>query len=208
MTNQSSKSKQKFKHFLVLDFEANCENGKKIEPQEIIEFPCLLVDAQSFQVVDTFHKYIKPVGHPQITAFCTELTGITQDMLESCPAWSEVLSQFVTWYQNNNLTPETATFATCGLWDFATCLPGQCSFSGTTIPTMLDVSQSGAFVNVKFSYQKHMGKYGKGITEMQKELGLEFEGKLHSGIDDCRNILKIMQVLAKEGFVFEHNGAR
>jgi len=73
---------------------------------------------------------------------------------------------------------------------------------------MLDVSQSGAFVNVKFSYQKHMGKYGKGITEMQKELGLEFEGKLHSGIDDCRNILKIMQVLAKEGFVFEHNGAR
>ena len=169
----------------------------------------------------------QPVGHPQITAFCTELTGITQDMLESCPAWSEVLSQFVTWYQNNNLTPETATFATCGLWDFATCLPGQCSFSGTTIPTMLDVSQSGAFVNVKFSYQKHMGKYGKGITEMQKELGLEFEGKLHSGdffllnrnialprilsvlgIDDCRNILKIMQVLAKEGFVFEHNGAR
>ena len=54
-------SKQKFKHFLVLDFEANCENGKKIEPQEIIEFPCLLVDAQNFQVVDTFHKYIKVI---------------------------------------------------------------------------------------------------------------------------------------------------
>ena len=65
-------SKQKFKHFLVLDFEANCENGKKIEPQEIIEFPCLLVDAQNFQVVDTFHKYIKVID---IFAFQFHDTG-------------------------------------------------------------------------------------------------------------------------------------
>ena len=102
-------------------------------------------------------------------------------MLVSSQTWTEVLAQFVTWYQNNNLTPETATFATCGLWDFTTCLPGQCTYSGVAIPPMMDVSESGAFVNVKFSYQKYTGKYGKGITEMQKELGLEFDGKLHSG---------------------------
>ena len=114
--------------------------------------PNVNVDWLSLTIVNVDDNIFlfQPVGHPKITAFCTELTGITQDMLESCPAWSEVLSQFVAWYQKNNLTPETATFATCGLWDFATCLPGQCSFSGTTIPTMLDVSQSGAFVNVKF----------------------------------------------------------
>ena len=50
---------QKFKNFLVLDFEANCLQGVKINPQEIIEFPCLLVDAETYRVVDTFHKYIK-----------------------------------------------------------------------------------------------------------------------------------------------------
>ena len=60
---------------------------------------------------------------------------------------------------------------------------------------------------------------------MQKELGLTFDGRLHSGsvkqtnnilsnkifslpgIDDCKNIVKIMSALAKDGCVFENNGA-
>ncbi len=29
---------------VVLDFEATCDDGKRIEPQEIIEFPSLLID--------------------------------------------------------------------------------------------------------------------------------------------------------------------
>ena len=55
----SSSPKQKFKYFLALDFEANCENGVKLDPQEIIEFPCIMVDANTFETVDTFHQYIK-----------------------------------------------------------------------------------------------------------------------------------------------------
>ena len=98
---------------------------------------------------------------PQLTPFCTELTGITQDMVEAGPVWSEVLSQFVDWYHGHGLTPDTATCVTCGQWDLVTCLPGQCSYSGVGIPPMLDVASTGAFVNVKFSFQKHTGKYGK-----------------------------------------------
>ena len=56
--------KQKFKHFLVLDFEANCLRGEQIDPQEILEFPCLMVDSEDFNVVSTFHQYVKPVGIP------------------------------------------------------------------------------------------------------------------------------------------------
>ena len=36
-------SPQQFDYFLVLDFEATCERGIKLKPQEIIEFPCLKV---------------------------------------------------------------------------------------------------------------------------------------------------------------------
>ena len=53
--------KQNFKYFLALDFEAQCQQGKRIQPQEIIEFPCIMVDAQNFQIVDTFHQYIKVI---------------------------------------------------------------------------------------------------------------------------------------------------
>ena len=34
-------------------------------------------------------------------------------------------------------------------------------FSGISIPDALNVGDSGEYVNVKFSYQKQTGKYGK-----------------------------------------------
>ena len=43
---------QPFKHYLVLDFESTCQEGEKIDPQEIIEFPCLLVRADDLGLVD------------------------------------------------------------------------------------------------------------------------------------------------------------
>ena len=96
---------QPFKHYLVLDFESTCQEGVRIDPQEIIEFPCLLVGADDLCLVDQvpsftllpfqvfcflkffqrrfqFHEYVKPVGKPLLTDFCTGLTGITQDMIK------------------------------------------------------------------------------------------------------------------------------
>lgn len=199
---------QKFKYFLVLDFEAQCKSGEKIQPQEIIEFPCLMIDSENFQILHTFHQYIKPVCHPQLTDFCTELTGITQDMVEDCPTWAPTLASFQEWYSERGLSTDNAAFVTCGLWDLATCLPAQCRYSEVAIPPMLDLATHGQFINLKFSFQRHTGKYGKGLKDMQRVLGLNFDGRLHSGIDDCKNIVKIMTELSKQGFVFEHNAQR
>ena len=90
-----------FEYYLVLDFESTCQEGTKIDPQEIIEFPCLLVRADDLCLVDQvliikthlahikcfsmmaqFHEYVKPVASPLLTNFCTDLTGITQDMIQ------------------------------------------------------------------------------------------------------------------------------
>ena len=153
--------KQKFKHFLVLDFEANCLRGEQIDPQEIIEFPCLMVDSEDFSVVSQFHQYVKPVGVASITPFCTELTGITQDMVETEPTWERVLEMFVAWYSANNLSPQHSTFVTCGLWDLKTVLPKQCRYSQLAIPEMLDVGSSGEYINIKYSFHKQTGRYAK-----------------------------------------------
>ena len=71
---------QKFDYLAVLDFEATCgRNGNQPKPQEIIEFPCALLNVRAgFEVEAIFHKYVRPVHHPLLTSFCTELTGITQ----------------------------------------------------------------------------------------------------------------------------------
>jgi ERI1 exoribonuclease 3 len=40
------------------------------------------------------------------------------------------------------------------------------------------------------------------MTEMLDKLGLKLEGRHHSGIDDCRNIVRIaQQLLTKRGWV-------
>lgn len=71
---------QKFDYLLVLDFEATCgTKGYEPKPQEIIEFPCALLNVKrGFQVEAIFHEYVRPTHHPLLSTFCTELTGITQ----------------------------------------------------------------------------------------------------------------------------------
>ena len=150
-------------HFLVLDFEATCVEGATIQPQEVIEFPCLLVRAADMVVEDQvgpatslatspslqFHEYVRPVAHPTLSPFCTQLTGITQEMVQVVPllaadlaqdrsAFPEVLGRFVGWYQGLGLSPATAAFLTCGQWDLATMLPNQCTYSGGCTGPHLD----------------------------------------------------------------------
>jgi ERI1 exoribonuclease 2 len=49
--------------------------------QEIIEVSCVLVDTASLQLRPaTFQRYVRPDQHPRLSAFCTELTGISQAM--------------------------------------------------------------------------------------------------------------------------------
>jgi len=206
MSKESGIIQQPFKHYLVLDFESTCQEGSRIDPQEIIEFPCLLIRADDLSLVDKFHEYVKPVGKPLLTKFCKNLTGITQDMIQDKDTFPDVLSRFVSWCESNGLDPSNSTFVTCGQWDLVSMLPQQCLYSGLAMPQMLDVGVSGEFVNIKLTYQNTTGKYGKGLEAMQKHLGLQFEGRLHSGIDDCRNILSVMKCLVARGAILSNNG--
>jgi len=69
----------RLRYLLVLDFEASCgESGFPRDQMEIIEFPTIVYDLQEKKEVGRFHEYVKPVIRPQLTEFCTKLTGITQ----------------------------------------------------------------------------------------------------------------------------------
>jgi len=199
---------QPFEYYLVLDFESTCQDPEQgpIDPQEIIEFPCLLVRADDLGLVEEFHEYIRPDAKPQLTTFCTELTGITQDMIQDRDTFPDVLSRFVSWYESHDLNTSNATFVTCGQWDLETMLPKQCHYSGKTVPQMLDVGESGEFVNIKLTHQETMRQYAKGIEAMLGQLGLKFKGHLHSGIDDCKNILSVMEGLVARGAKLCNNG--
>ena len=44
----------------------------------LVEFPAVLLNTSSGEVESEFHHYVQPQEQPTLSAFCTELTGITQ----------------------------------------------------------------------------------------------------------------------------------
>src|SRR3990167_8892595 len=147
------------RYLLVLDFEATCEKGTQLKPQEIIEFPIVVVDLESKEVLETpsFHEYVRPVFHPKLTAFCTELTGIQQATVDAADPFTSVFARVKKWIEENKFTPENSVVVTvkekklfyfiffyfifylffffyflvyqCGHWDLRSMLPRQLTTS-------------------------------------------------------------------------------
>lgn len=183
---------QKYDYFLVLDFEATCEDGKKINPQEIIEFPVLKVNARTYELESTFHQFVRPQYHPKLTAFCTKLTTIEQEDVDRAKLFPEVFAEFERWMKEEVGLDKRSLFVTCGNWDLMTMLPSQCALHNIPVP-----SYCKTWLNIKKSYAIKKGDYVKGMMPMLVGLGLKHEGTLHRGLDDCRNITNILKALAQ-----------
>ena len=189
---------EKIDYFLVLDFEG--VNNKHLggpDIMEIIEFPVLKVNALTFKTEAIFHTYVQPTIHPKLNPVCTEITGITQEMVNGQPTLPEVLNRLDKWMRDEKLLDKgvTTCFVTCGNWDLNTCLPVQCTYQKLCYPDYLK-----RWINIKDIFERITGKSRKryGMAGMLKELNLKLEGRHHSGIDDSKNIAKILATLASK----------
>ncbi len=193
-----------FEYYVILDFEATCDQGKPPGPQEIIEFPSVLMSGQTFEVIDEFTSFVRPMHHPQLTPFCTELTGITQQQVDSAPLFPEVMANHIAWLRSHNLQVTTGdpgesfAFITCGDWDLSRMLPNQCRVCEP--PRNFIPHAYRQWINIKWHYTAFRGtKKAPGMAGMMRGLGLELVGHHHSGIDDSRNIARIARLLGESG---------
>lgn len=198
-----------FDRVVVLDFEATCQPGGAPQPQEVIEFPSVLVSLAERAVIDSFGTFVRPVHHPRLSAFCTELTSIRQEDVDAAPTFPEVLAAHSTWLEGHGLLDshgrERFAFLTCGDWDLATMLPVQCAAAGISIGALPRAYRR--WINVKKIFLATVGKAKSlGMPSMLRELGLQLEGTHHRGIDDCNNIARIVLALAERGAKFEITG--
>jgi 2'-phosphotransferase len=162
-------------YFCVVDFEATCLNNVKISPQEIIEFPAIMINARTMATVESelghghgvFHSYVKPIHHPILSDFCTDLTGIEQETVDKAPTFPTVYQQFLRFLQPFTRSPIPLTSATeplpptayssthyqniifisHGNFDFQTALKSQCHLS--SLKTIVK-----SWINVKDVYQE------------------------------------------------------
>ena len=108
---------QTFKYLFILDFEATCDKDNKSWPNEIIEFPIVVIKTKTFEVIDEIRYYVKPTVNPILTSFCTELTGIEQETVDNAYTFEEIFPIIIDFINNFESTHGTSwTFVTCGDW--------------------------------------------------------------------------------------------
>lgn len=190
-----------FDTIVVLDFEATCQRGGAPEPQEVIEFPSVLVSLRERAVLDSFSSFVRPVAHPQLSEFCRELTSIRQEDVDGAPVFAEVLARHQAWLAGHGLTADNFAFVTCGDWDLVSMLPRQCVAAGLSVAALPRAYRR--WVNIKEVFVGTVRKAkSNGMTSMLRSLGLELVGTHHRGIDDCHNIARIALELAARGATF------
>ncbi|KAK3126913.1 hypothetical protein QOZ80_7AG0565090 [Eleusine coracana subsp. coracana] len=188
--------------FVVVDFEATCQEKGRIYPQEIIEFPAVLVDAATGSLVSAFRTYVRPRHHPQLTAFCKELTGIEQSQVDGGVGLGEALAKLDAWLVAAGVARNRLAVVTWGDWDCKTMLESECRFKGIPKPEYFD-----RWVNLRIPFEAAFGPGRRNLQEAVKEAGLQWVGRLHCGLDDARNTAYLLVEVMRRGVAISITGS-
>lgn len=192
--------KADFDYICVLDFEATCLDDIDDFPHEIIEFPIVLLNCNTLEIEDEFHAYCRPIYNPKLSEFCTSLTGITQETVDKAKPFTEVLEDVLKWLEKNKLGTEfTYAFAADCDADFRDFMSIQCALSNIPRPRF-----SNRWINIKKHFSNAY-KMRRNLAGMLRELHMIFEGSPHSGIDDARNITRVVVALLKDNISLKVN---
>lgn len=197
---------QPFQYYLVLDLEGMVE---------ILEFPVVMVDAKTLEVVDRFHRFVRPVkmSEARIDEYIEGKYGrwgLDRVWHDTAIPFTKVLKQFEKWMQSHGLWNATqggkmkqAAFVTCGNWDVKTKIPQQCVTSSIHPPAYFS-----EWVNLKDIYLNFYNKRAGGMMAMLKGLQMPMTGTHHVGLDDAHNIARVLQRIMMDGGIVKVTAKR
>jgi 3'-5' exoribonuclease 1 len=171
------------KYYLVIDLEATCDDTGAIprEQTEIIEIGAVLVDAETLAPQEEWQTFICPRLHPRLTPFCTRLTSITQAQVDGAPSFSQGVADL-----GRFLAGRDALFCSWGDYD-RNQLNREASRDGLALPL------GAEHLNVKQAFRDRTGDDRKlGVGAALRRVKLAFQGTAHRGIDDARNIARLL----------------
>ena len=173
---------------VVVDLEATCDDRGAVpkEETEIIEIGAVLVHGHDYRLLADFQSFVRPIRHPRLTAFCTGLTSIGQENVDAAPLFPEVVTAFKAWMHGQGAT----VFCSWGDYDRNQILM-DCRLHRIAYP------MPGRHVNLKRLFSETRGiKKRLGMGQALREVGLQLIGTHHRGIDDARNIARLLPYAA------------
>lgn len=175
---------------LVVDLESTCwedlnPEGKRqdVDSMEIIEIGCALATRDG-QLLKSASFLVKPTRFPQLSDFCTALTGITQSMVDEAPTYPEAIEALNKWL--GELSDE---FIWCSWGNYdRRHVEAQNQQTGSR-PAMSRYPH----LNLKRIWRRTTGQKQKnGLANALAFHDLTFEGSHHRGVDDARNIVRLL----------------
>lgn len=193
---EDNETEYEFDYLVCLDFEATCDDKPmkdgKMYPNEIIEFPSVVVCMKTLKIVDRIEQFVKPVKNTQLTKFCKDLTTITQEQVDGGISLEEALKahqKFVSKYPNS-------VIVTCGDWDCNIALKNNCWNLWINYPNYYK-----RWINIKQPFENLYKVKGRSsMAGMTKYLGIKFVGTAHRGIDDSYNLAVVALRMLKDGW--------
>ncbi|XP_064617542.1 ERI1 exoribonuclease 2-like isoform X2 [Liolophura sinensis] len=198
---------QLFQYLVVIDFESTCWKDQKFRTQEIIEFPAVLLNTSSGICESEFHFYVQPCEQPVLSDFCKQLTGITQAQVEDGIPLSLCMKKFGHWIEKLNREknvlfnpgtphPVKGTFVTWSDWDLSVCLQYECKRKQIMKPAYLN-----SWIDLRATYRNFYSRKPNGLNGALQDLGIEFSGRQHSGVDDARNTAHLAWRMMRDGCI-------
>jgi inhibitor of KinA sporulation pathway (predicted exonuclease) len=176
--------------YLVIDLEATTSDDGSLPPEEMetIEIGAVLMDSRTLEPVGEFQSFVRPVRHPKLLPFCTRLTGITQAMVDGAPLFPEAFAELRAKLIDHR---HPLLFCSWGRYDRIQ-LERDCTLHG--IPNNMP-----EHVNLKTTFSEVQGLKKKlGMAQALKLCGLPLEGTHHRGIDDARNIARMLPWIVRD----------
>lgn len=183
MVKLKSKQMKTTDNILIIDLEATCWNDRPPRGQEseIIEIGVCIMDAKTGKISQNEGILVKP-QFSKVSLFCTELTSITQQMLDDEGIFLEDALDILRVEYNS----EDLTWASYGNYDLNMLQNQARRFN-------VDYPLSDDHINVKTLFaQLHPIRKSVGMDRALKELKFPLVGTHHRGIDDVKNIAKIL----------------
>ncbi len=169
--------------FLVIDLEATCDDGGRVpkHQMEIIEIGAVLASGETLEPLAEFQTFVRPVRHPDLTPFCTALTSITQAMVSDAPGFADAIEQLRLFMGGGR-----SLFCSWGNYD-RNQFRQDADYHGVALPFGAD------HLNLKQAFSDQLGTRKRfGMAGALNKVGIHLEGTHHRGIDDARNIAKLL----------------
>ncbi len=172
---------------IVFDTELTCwnEREKTYKSREIISLGACILDLNTKEIENKFHKICK-AQRSQVSEYCTNLTGITQEQVDKGMDFEEMCKLIIKEFKSKSYP--------CAAWgEDDNALAYECRSKDCKYPF------SGQFINISLLYSVLMSKpINNGLEKSLVENGLSFVGEKHDPYWDAYNAAVILKLLVEK----------